>query len=345
MGKRHFNAQSAVIPTYFQRVLLRILIDEGHSPEQLLEGLELSLDDFVNDDCRITPLQNIQFIKNALKASKNPHLGWQFGKQLQITTLGVLGYALMSSENVSAAVETLTVFFKIREPSFDLRIINAPLATDVSVVEINESYDFEEIRYFMMSCIASAFDHVFADLTKQKGIIKKLELTCEEPESWEVQIRTIDFPIVYNTSTNRLHLNERFLNKGMPAADRDTERSMRRICLEELCSIKDQSGVIKEVKEFIIASANAYPSLKETANHLCVSPRTLRRELQKSNTTYQQLLDSIRSSIAKKLLLNTLKTTSEIAFELGYNDASNFSRAFKSWYGVSPGRFRKSASQ
>lgn len=345
MVRRRFNSKSVVIPTYFQRALLRILVNEGHESAHLLEGLRLSLDEFMNDDCRISPSQNIQFIKNALRFSKNPHLGWQFGKQLQITSLGVLGYALMSSENVINAVETLTFFFKIRDPSFELKIVNSPSFADLNVVEIDESYDFEEIRYFMMSCIASAFDHVFTDLTKQKGIISKLELTCEEPRSWGDQVKSIDFPIIFNASKNLIYLDERFLSMEMPAADRDTERSMRQICEELLSSVEDQSGFIKDVKEFIVANIQAYPSLNDVASHLCVSPRTLRRELQRSNTTYQKVLDSIRYSIARKLLLNTIKTTSEVALELGYSDASNFSRAFKSWCGVSPGQFRKSNHQ
>ena len=343
MANNRFNAQNAILPAYFQRLLLRILVDEGLRPENLLEGLQLTHADFVNDDCRITPLQNVRFIKNVLTATQNPHLGWQFGRQLQITTLGFLGYVLMSSENVSAAVETLTIFFKIRDPSFELKFFNAPSINDANMVEITEAYDFAEAHYFMLSCIASAFDHLFKELTKESKVIDRCELTCETPEYWGEQIKSVDFPVIFNAPANRLYLDRHLLEKKMPAADSETEKSMRKICQEILSSIENQSGIIKEVNKFIVARSNAYPSLEDAASHLCISPRTLRRELQKSNTTYQQLLDSIRSRVAKNLLLNTVKTTSQIAVELGYNDASNFSRAFKAWFGASPGRFRRSS--
>lgn len=88
-----------------------------------------------------------------------------------------------------------------------------------------------------------------------------------------------------------------------------------------LNSIENQSGIVGEVQEFIIRSSGNYPSLIDAADHMRVSPRTLRRELQKSNTTYQSLVDSVRTKIAKKLLLETQKTISQIAFELGYTDA------------------------
>ena len=44
---------------------------------------------------------------------------------------------------------------------------------------------------------------------------------------------------------------------------------------------------------------------------------------------------------AKNLLLSTDKTISEIAFELGYNESSYFSKVFKKKSGQSPGEFRQ----
>ena len=341
MVRRLFNAQDAVIPTYFQRVLLSILLEEGVEEEKLLLGLQLSRSDFTDDDCRISPAQNIRFVKNALSASKDPHLGWRFGKQIQVTTLGILGYAVMSSGSVISAVNTLTTFFKIREPSFDLNIIGTQTDLESRILYVLESYDFGEIRYFMLSCIISAFNSVFKSLTHETTVIKRVEINCEEPESWQQQAQLIQFPIVFNCSRTRIFLDEEFLTREMPAADPHTERTTIQICQQILNTVENQSGIIKEVNEFIIKNVGGYPSLTDTANYLNMSPRTLRRKLSKSGTTYQQTLDSIRASIAKELLLNTTKMTSEIAIELGYNDASNFNRAFKVWTGVSPGQFRR----
>lgn len=341
MVRRLFNAQDAVIPTYFQRVLLSILLEDGIEEEKLFYGLQLSRSDFIDDDCRISPTQNIRFIKNALIASKDPHLGWRFGKQIQVTTLGILGYAVMASGNVTSAINTLTTFFKIREPSFDLGMIDVLPDPESRILDVHESYDFGEIRYFMLSCIISAFDSVFKSLTQETTVIKRVEISCEEPESWQNQAHFVQFPIVFNSARTRIFLDKVLLTKDMPAADPHTERTTIQICQQILNAVENQSGIIKEVNEFIIKNVGGYPSLTDTANYLNMSPRTLRRELRKSGTTYQRMLDSIRASIAKELLLNTTKTTSEIAIELGYNDASNFNRAFKVWTGVSPGKFRR----
>lgn len=333
--------QNAFIPTYFQNVLLRNLAEEGIDPENLLSGLGLSPGQFAADECHISAAQNKQFIKNVLNETQNPHLGWQFGQKIKITALGILGYAVMSSESVGSAVSKLVSFFQIREPSYDLRLLDAPSAQGDRILQVDEAYDFGEIRYFMLSCIVSAFDNVFSSLTQESSSIKKVELTCEKPEDWQSQACQIGFPVVFGSSANRLYLDSVFLKKTMPAADPQTEKTTKQICEQLLAASKKQAGIIKKVNDYILQCNKVYPSMTETAHHLCMSPRTLRRELQKNETTYQKLLDAVRLNIAKELLLQTTKTTSEIAFELGYNDASNFSRAFRVWTGRSPGSFRQ----
>ena len=149
------------------------------------------------------------------------------------------------------------------------------------------------------------------------------------------------YPVVFGGQTTKLFLDVSFLTKPLATADPDTEKTTTQICQEMLSRVEDQNGIIREVNELILNNSGNYPSLTDAANYLCISPRTLRRELKKSNTTYQQMLDNTRSTIAKELLLNTTKTTSEIGYELGFKDTSNFNRAFKKWTGVSPGQFRK----
>jgi len=50
---------------------------------------------------------------------------------------------------------------------------------------------------------------------------------------------------------------------------------------------------------------------------------------------------SIRLKYAKELLLNTDKSVSEVAYEVGFNDPSWFSRAFKNEFGFSPSKTSK----
>lgn len=77
------------------------------------------------------------------------------------------------------------------------------------------------------------------------------------------------------------------------------------------------------------------------AEKLFMTPRNL-------NLICQNILEQSASEIietrklieAKNLLISTEKTIAEIAFELGYNEGSYFSKVFKKKAGQSPGEFR-----
>jgi AraC-like DNA-binding protein len=68
------------------------------------------------------------------------------------------------------------------------------------------------------------------------------------------------------------------------------------------------------------------PTIEDIADALHVSPRTLQRRLQDDGLSFQRVLE---------LELN------EAAYLLGYEDANSFVRAFRTWEGVPPARWRE----
>ena len=84
------------------------------------------------------------------------------------------------------------------------------------------------------------------------------------------------------------------------------------------------------------------PSIEHIANKLSVSQRylsdTLEKETGKTSTEHLQLylIDE-----AKNLLLNPNKTVSEVAYDLGFEYPSYFSRLFKKKEGIGPSEYRE----
>ena len=78
----------------------------------------------------------------------------------------------------------------------------------------------------------------------------------------------------------------------------------------------------------------------EIARELGVSQRTLARRLAEEGLTFSELLDSLRSDLAKRHLADRNLGISQIAWLLGYRDVGAFSHAFKRWTGKAPGKAR-----
>jgi AraC-like DNA-binding protein len=86
------------------------------------------------------------------------------------------------------------------------------------------------------------------------------------------------------------------------------------------------------------------PTLQEVAANLHMSPRSLQRKLQQESSSYQDLAESVRKSMAIHYLNQGNYPVKEISYMLGYNELSAFSRAFKKWTGQTPQDFRRSSA-
>ena len=62
--------------------------------------------------------------------------------------------------------------------------------------------------------------------------------------------------------------------------------------------------------------------------------------MQDEGANYRDLLDAELQQRACRLLSDTRLGVSEVAYQLGYNDVSNFSRAFRRWTGQTPREWR-----
>lgn len=90
--------------------------------------------------------------------------------------------------------------------------------------------------------------------------------------------------------------------------------------------------------------ANGEPTLAEIAGCLHVSTRSLQRHLGNEGKSFQEVLDDVRRELARQWLSGSagkLRSLTELALILGFSSSSAFSRAFRRWFGMTPGQAAK----
>ena len=103
----------------------------------------------------------------------------------------------------------------------------------------------------------------------------------------------------------------------------------------------DLSGLVQlQIESFLSGRAVQIDTVAET---LTMSRRSLQRSLAEQGLNYSQIFAEVRMRRAADWLEKADKPIAEIAFDLGYTDASNFTRAFRRQTGVSPQAFRDNA--
>lgn len=99
--------------------------------------------------------------------------------------------------------------------------------------------------------------------------------------------------------------------------------------------------VVAQIREAILVElATSGAELARVAKRVAMSTRTVQRRLDEAGTSYQDLVDDVRSALARSLLRDRSRSIIDVAFELGYADLKGFYRAFRRWTDATPAEWR-----
>jgi len=83
------------------------------------------------------------------------------------------------------------------------------------------------------------------------------------------------------------------------------------------------------------------PTAAVVAKSLGIGHRTLQRRLHEAGSSYGEVLESTRRTLAESYLRDRKLALAEIAYLLGYDEQTSFFRAFRRWYGQTPSDYRR----
>ncbi|WP_299095932.1 helix-turn-helix domain-containing protein [uncultured Winogradskyella sp.] len=130
---------------------------------------------------------------------------------------------------------------------------------------------------------------------------------------------------------------------------------MGRFIIKSTRLLKAKEGIIETQKSSKVDLLRAFNVLVEQhfknehsvsfyAEKLFKSPKTLSNNFAKLNRSPLQIIHQRIVLEAKRLLTYTDKSAKEIAYDIGFDDASHLSRLFKKYTSQSPSEFKKSLS-
>lgn len=149
--------------------------------------------------------------------------------------------------------------------------------------------------------------------------------------------RVLPVSYEFNSTLQVVEWPARVLEKPIPGADSNLALVLKPLLEEVLDRTPPRHDFVGRVKN-AVRSSMAEGCVKSTAvaSRLGCSTRTMQRRLLAANLTFREVLDATKKESADQLIANTKMPITEIAFCLGYSDASAFSRQYKIWFGMSP---------
>jgi AraC-like DNA-binding protein len=276
----------------------------------------------------------------AAEASGDPEFGIKVGSRVKPGDFYVLGHAWLASESLYGAFRRLTRFIHVLSTAgstLELRdegsrvalvetftrrfVLPQPVAMDAGFSALVRMCDFVTAAPVRPRRV------VLPRAVDGRGVDYKAVVGCpvefDDIEVWEFAKSDVDAK----------------LSGSIPEVASAVE-----IIADEYLSSLDEGAVAHEVREILIQTMPSGKSDQDSvARRLYRSRSTLQRQLGAEGTSYREVLDSTRRSLAEKYLRSNDYTQAEVAFMLGFTDQSNFARAFRRWTGMTPGEFRKAA--
>jgi len=343
-----FGLFNKSISISYAQLLLEITKEYGISTTMLLENTGLLLSDFQQHDAKINPHQWSKLVVNALHLTENHRLGIQYGYRLRLTAHGALGFAFLSSIDVETALNLCQKFFCTRIQSFipiwttDEKFIYIYL-DDTHPVKLGDLEQSQQLRTFLIESLLFGGIHLLEILIQENLETFEIFLDWNESSDYEL-VKNHNVKFHFNSKRNGIRLPIKYLKNRNPHGDLTAYQQALQYCEKDKARIvKDASHDLqKSIRLELLYNFNGgYPPLSVIAQRLNMSDRTIKRHLQVQGTSFLQILNEVRFTEAKKLLLQKQYKIQEVANLIGYEEATNFVRAFKKQFGLTPNQFRK----
>jgi AraC-like DNA-binding protein len=325
------------MPSAYFKFVLEHLGTTRALREAILEGTGLDAASVASLGEEITLGQQLRQNRN-VSAVAPPGFGLAIGARLGSVSHGVLGLGAVSAPTLRDALELLVRYGHVRDPSFGFRLRKLGRKVRIEIherIDLLEEERVPEIETFLLSLQA----------IMESILGRELEGTTVEisarPAHADLYRRYFSGTVRFGSEVSALVVPESWLDHPSPFADPAVHR-VAVLNLEAMAErLKGRRYTAALVEELMASAGPGGRSLEEVAQKLAVSKRTLIRRLTEAGTTYRELRDARRRTLARELLSDTSLTAAEIAYRLGYEDASNFGKACQRWFGRSPGALRK----
>ena len=326
------------VPSQYFAVLAALVEDSGCDSDLLLHDSGLNAAEIRIPDRWIDHRIFETAVLRAYRLTGNPALGLAFGQSLNLSRHTALGYAAMNSETLEQALSLLLRYYRLVAFNLELDFSTEQDYCFFTVEDDRERWFHQSFSY---ECLFAAFNSSMRYLMQTQDLRLRFDIAAPEPDYSERFYELLGPDVRFSQARFRMGCVRDLLSTSLAGANPGLAKIYATQCEELLLQMKLDASVAEKVRVLLDSCEGVYPNHGDVAGMLAMSSRTLRRKLELEQTSFQQLMDQVRSKQAINCLRQTRLPLSSIAYRVGFNDASNFRRAFRRWTGKSPLQFRQ----
>ncbi|CTQ61994.1 Virulence-regulating protein VirS [Roseibium album] len=318
------------------RAAVKIMEQRGEDHEEALHATGLSPADLEGFDRRVPLRKSDAFLEQAAKHLDDDLFGFNVGKTTPTGTFGVIAYLGISSATLEQAILNHVKYVNIFVDSYRLSLARTGNTAKLSYQEVDRS------SYFKRQANEAGMAALLSNYRYGTGrILRPAEIHFHHQRAEAPAEMKLFFgcPIHFGSDIHGIVFHTKDLETPLVHSDRDLLELMSNVAdrmLEKRRAVP--KSFLANVEFHVIDGlSKGQSSASLVAGKLGMTERTFARRLADESTTFSEVLEDVRRNLSEEYLHKSDLSLPEIAFLLGYSDSPAFIRAYKRWFGVTPG--------
>jgi AraC-like DNA-binding protein len=326
-------------PAHMICSLMERLAALGFQAEHVLVGTELAGIDFTDPACRLSLRQSGRIIRRAIELVPDRPLGLEVGASETIASIGLVGYAMLTSPTL---VDAVTIGVSMQRQAGALMHLDCVEAGEGVTIYADNAFLEADIEIFLAEEVMSACQRLCVAVLGEDFCPDLIEFPYPRPPHATLYEDFFRCPIRFDSARAAFHVGREQARRKVPTHDRLAHRqALDLLNVSTAAPLAVERELVPQIERIILENILHPPKLPDVARQLNFSERSLRRRLAERGCSYQELMDVVRQKRACVLLRDAPDCPIErIAEQVGFSDSHNFRRAFRRWTGWSPQTWR-----
>jgi len=290
------------------------------------------------EDARVSARQFADLQTATMRAMDDEFLGYS-ARPVRLGSWSAMCYWLIHTRVLGQTIKRFCRFYALMERGFNARLT---MTKNTAVVEISPWANPDEQPIYGYELFLFTFYRLLCWMAREMVPIKRMDLPYSMPgHHREYQYMFRGCPVHFDRDKCSINFHRSLLTLPVRQNPASLTEFLRQPMYEIIVQDYDRSSWTARVRELIARDPVAAGSLPEIARQLGTNDHSLRRRLAQEGYAFIDLKREVKRDLAIHLLARRKYSVEEIAFKIGFSEASAFIRAFKQWTGVTPYTYRK----
>jgi AraC-like DNA-binding protein len=301
----------------------------------LLRRVGLSERDFEGRQPRISAASQAKFLEYAAEATDDSAFGLHLAAEANPREAGLLFYVTSAANDIDEALTLFARYSRIANEAVRIKRAHARegLIAEISFIGLPR-HTAKQVTEFGIAATIKALREIAG------RNIRPTRLSFIHQRNSDLPAFELFFgcPVEFGASSDQVAFSNETLALPLVTEDPHLLETLRPICdtaaKERGTAIGSLRAAVENEAQKLLPHGKA--KRHRVAKSLGHSERTLTRKLADEGTTYEEVLDQLRQSLALQYIKEQGVSLSQIAWLLGYGGSTSFNHAFRRWTGRSP---------